>query len=51
MLLSLESPVGLTYIPSEVNILPSGKLSMTEEDAAFLQRIAWETVQEYKAQQ
>lgn len=40
-----ESPVGLDYIPLEV----FG--DMTEEDAAFLQRIAWETVQEYRAQQ
>lgn len=37
-----ESPVGLNYIPSEV----IGDL--TEEEAAFLQRIAWETVQEYR---
>ena len=38
-----ESPIGLAYLPSE-----SG--GVTEEEAAFLQRIAWETVQEYQAQ-
>jgi hypothetical protein len=37
-----ESPIGLAYLPSE-----SG--GVTEEEAAFLQRIAWETVQEYHA--
>ncbi|MBN2393923.1 MAG: hypothetical protein JXR84_24530 [Anaerolineae bacterium] len=36
-----KSPVGLTYLPDGI----------TEEDAAFLQRIAWETVQEYQARQ
>lgn len=50
-----KSPEGLTYLP------PKGiyKLSdretvvdgITEEEAAFLQRIAWETVQDYQAQQ
>ncbi|MFA9405289.1 MAG: hypothetical protein ACERKX_05685 [Anaerolineales bacterium] len=40
-----ESPVGLTYLPSE-----GFGIDMTEEEAAFLQRIAWETVQEYQAQ-
>ena len=36
-----ESPVGLAYVPEYI----------TEEEAAFLQRIAWETVEEYQAQQ
>ena len=40
-----ESPVGLTYLPLE-----GFGIDMTEEEAAFLQRIAWETVQEYQAQ-
>ena len=40
-----ESPIGLTYLPTE----DSGVV--TEEEATFLQRIAWETVQEYQAQQ
>lgn len=39
-----ESPVGLNY-------LPSMHQGVTEEQAAFLQRIAWETVQEYQTQQ
>ena len=53
--ISGKSPEGLTYLP------PKGiyKLSdretvvdgITEEEAAFLQRIAWETVQDYQAQQ
>lgn len=38
-----KSPVGASYLP-----LPEGSLSA--EDAAFLQQIAWETVQEYKGQ-
>jgi hypothetical protein len=38
-----ESPVGLAYLPSE-------DPGVTEDEAAFLQRIAWETVQEYQAQ-
>ncbi len=37
-----ESPVGLSYLPSEDG-------GVTEEEAAFLQRIAWETVQDYQA--
>ena len=39
-----KSPIGLAYLPSEGG-------GVTEEEAAFLQRIAWETVQEYQAQQ
>jgi hypothetical protein len=38
-----ESPVGLTYLPSE-------EFNMTEAEAAFLQRIAWETVETYQPQ-
>ena len=40
-----ESPIGLAYLPSEEN-----GVTVTEEEAALLQRIAWETVQEYQAQ-
>ncbi len=36
-----ESPEGFTYMPAGVS----------EEEAAFLQRIAWETVQEWQNQQ
>lgn len=36
-----RSPVGLAYLPS------GDGTKMTEADAAFLQRIAWETVQAY----
>ena len=36
-----KSPVGLAYFPAGVSA----------EEAAFLQRIAWETVQEYRAAQ
>ena len=39
-----KSPIGLPYVPSEQG-------GVTEEEAVFLQRIAWETVQDYKAQQ
>jgi len=42
-----ESPIGLAYLPSEF----AGVSDVTEEEAAFLQRIAWETVQEYQAQE
>jgi hypothetical protein len=38
-----KSPIGLTYLPSNYP-------GVTEEEGAFLQRIAWETVQEYQAQ-
>lgn len=38
-----ESPVGLAYLPVMGGV--------TEEEAVFLQRIAWETVQEFQAQQ
>ena len=41
-----ESPIGIAYLPSVY-----GFGDVTEEEAAFLQRIAWETVQEYQAQQ
>jgi hypothetical protein len=40
------SPVGLVYLPED-----EGGVTVTEEEAAFLQRIAWETVQEYQAQE
>lgn len=36
-----ESPIGLSY-------LPSMSPGVTEDEAAFLQRVAWETVQEYQ---
>jgi hypothetical protein len=39
-----KSPIGLPYVPSEQG-------GVTEEEAIFLQRIAWETVQDYKVQQ
>ena len=38
-----ESPIGLAYTPSYTNI--------SDEDRAFLQRVAWETVQEYQEAQ
>jgi hypothetical protein len=40
-----QNPVGLSYLPPDV---PGWE--MTEDEAAFLQRIAWETVVDYKAQ-
>jgi hypothetical protein len=40
-----KSPIGLAYLATR------GRVGVTEEEAAFLQRIAWETVQEYQAQQ
>ncbi len=51
-----ESPIGLAYIPPPETYWVwsyklNRKIGMTEEEAAFLQRIAWETVQEYQAQQ
>jgi hypothetical protein len=49
-----ESPARLTYLPPEgFYTLSNGgyTVDITEEAAAFLQRIAWETVQEYQAQQ
>ena len=49
-----ESPVGLPYLPPEgFYMLSNGGNTpgITEEEAAFLQRIAWETVQGYQAQQ
>jgi len=56
-----ESPVGLSYLAADV--FPEWEedpdkdplkryrveFEMTEEEAAFLQRIAWETVQEYQS--
>jgi hypothetical protein len=47
-----ESPVGLASIPPDKNSSAStGAVieGMSEEAAAFLQRIAWETVQAYQA--
>lgn len=49
-----ESPVGLFYLPPEGNYMFSNggyPRGITKEEAAFLQRIAWETVQAYQAQQ
>ena len=49
-----KNPSGLTYLPPEgIYTLSNGETisGITEEEAAFLQRIAWETVQEYQAQQ
>lgn len=43
------SPVGLSYLPPErTYFLSNGKITrgITQEEAAFLQRIAWETVQQ-----
>ena len=37
-----KSPVSLTYLPVAYNL--------SEEEGAFLQRIAWETVQDYQVQ-
>lgn len=36
-----KNPIGLTYLPSRYP-------GVTEDEAAFLQRIAWETVQKYQ---
>jgi hypothetical protein len=46
-----RSPVGLTYRLQgfALGIIPGADWELSEEDAAFLQRIAWETVQEYQA--
>jgi hypothetical protein len=38
-----ESPIGLDYLPSDLG-------GVTEDEAAYLQRIAWETVQDYQTQ-
>lgn len=49
-----ESPSGLPYLPPEsLYVLSNGDKvhGITEEEAAFLHRIAWETVQEYQAQE
>ena len=48
-----KNPSGLAYLPPEgIYPLSNGETvsGITEEEAAFLQRIAWETVQEYQAQ-
>lgn len=42
-----QSPVGLFYLPPADGFLG---WDLTEDDAAFLQRIAWETVVDYQAQ-
>jgi hypothetical protein len=44
-----QSPVGLSYQPAE-DSYSGEQLPMSEEEVAFLQRIAWETVQEFQAQ-
>jgi hypothetical protein len=41
-----ESPIGLTYLPDM-----EGGVTVSEEEAAFLQRVAWETVEDYQAQE
>jgi len=41
-----RSPVGLSYRPAG----PTGVAGVTEEEADCLQRVAWETVEEYRAQ-
>jgi hypothetical protein len=50
-----KSPEGLTYLPPKGIYRLSDRETVvdgiTEEEAAFLQRIAWETVQDYQAQQ
>ena len=49
-----ESPVGLAYVPPDKYFTVStGEVikGMSEEAAASLQRIAWQTVQEYQAPQ
>lgn len=48
-----KSPVGIAYLPPEGWYLLSNEVivrGVTDEEAAFLQRIAWDTVQEYHAQ-
>lgn len=46
-----KSPVGLTYLPSKMTFFRDGTLrGMTADEAEFLQRIAWETVQDYQTQ-
>jgi hypothetical protein len=44
-----QSPVGLTYLAAHQDGARYDD-AVTEEQAAFLQRIAWETVQDYQAQ-
>ena len=49
-----ESPVGLAYVPPDTGfVVSTGEVieGVTAEAAAFLQRIAWETVQEHQAKQ
>ena len=45
-----ESPAGLTYKPA-AETYQGDQSPMTEEEMAFLQRIAWETVLDYQAEQ
>ena len=45
-----ESPVGLSYQPA-ADAYQGDQSPMTEEEMTFLQRIAWETVLEYQAEQ
>jgi len=53
--ISGKSPEGLTYLPPKGNYELYDRVTVvdgiTEEEAAFLQSIAWETVQDYQAQQ
>jgi hypothetical protein len=49
-----KDPSGLAYLPAEgIYPLSNGETvsGITEEEAAFLRRIAWETIQEYQVQQ
>ncbi len=43
-----ESPIGLAYLGDKPDIV---ERLLAEEEAVFLQRIAWEMVQEFLAQQ
>jgi hypothetical protein len=45
-----ESPIGLEYWPVDEGSEYTVSQGMTEDEADFLQRVAWETVQEYQAQ-
>ena len=53
-----QSPIGLSYLPVDMLgdddydalLFMRKKWQMTEEEAAFLQRIAWETVVDYQKQ-
>jgi len=51
-----QNPVGLSYqfadkVDKDSFEREWEKWHLTEDEVAFLQRIAWETVQEYQAQQ